>query len=147
MLPVQRAVFYFNPRSPCGERPTRDIWTDLTDTISIHALLAESDALGHVNIGGTVGHFNPRSPCGERHAANQRRARQKIYFNPRSPCGERLQYSTDTPAPDYISIHALLAESDRWGQLRATTWTDFNPRSPCGERPQQIVSKQLTSTI
>ena len=82
------------------------------------------------------------------------------YFYPRSPCGERLPcaaalrlYNTD------ISIHALLAESDRlfpWlltsiliflstlslrratcqGQAGFAGYRNFYPRSPCGERPR-----------
>ena len=34
-------------------------------------------------------------------------------FYPRSPCGERLWADTDYNLSDIISIHALLAESDR----------------------------------
>ena len=78
-------------------------------------------------------HFYPRSPCGERHIAANLYATQG-YFYPRSPCGERPTYDivmdidnlflstlslrratprTDrTPPPFWISIHALLAESD-----------------------------------
>ena len=34
-----------------------------------------------------------------------------------------------------ISIHALLAESDRVLEVTRNAHTDFYPRSPCGERP------------
>ena len=34
----------------------------------------------------------------------------------------------------YISIHALLAESDNLCFVSACWWRDFYPRSPCGER-------------
>ena len=37
----------------------------------------------------------------------------KIYFYPRSPCGERLHYDNYNLHCVEISIHALLAESDR----------------------------------
>ena len=37
-------------------------------------------------------------------------------------------------APPYISIHALLAESDRAGCSTSNAGTYFYPRSPCGER-------------
>ena len=43
-----------------------------------------------------------------------------------------------------ISIHALLAESDRLGQ--SLVWAlghHFYPRSPCGERPQDLIAKEL----
>ena len=82
------------------------------------------------------------------------------YFYPRSPCGERLSWLAMAAQRGYISIHALLAESDFnttrvgvSGKLflstlslrRATaapslppgTWHDFYPRSPCGERPNR----------
>ena len=104
-------AFHFYPRSPCGERPgcqrpcerpTRD--------------------------------FYPRSPCGERRPSLSGTARH-TYFYPRSPCGERLVrqptpirdnkflstlslrratgQATNTHQGQQISIHALLAESDR----------------------------------
>ena len=77
-------------------------------------------------------------------------------FYPRSPCGERpdtsiiildeyqflstlsLRRATDdlqVPASvSKISIHALLAESDRLIPSLSTMLFDFYPRSPCGER-------------
>ena len=79
--------------------------------ISIHALLAESDAgIGLVFLWWGV-HFYPRSPCGERryrlrHSASNR------HFYPRSPCGERQPASGILRFYPFISIHALLAESD-----------------------------------
>ena len=82
------------------------------------------------------GYFNPRSPCGERPALSWalsllyrfqstlslRRATGSIgssftgggNFNPRSPCGERPTTRTAACTRSSISIHALLAESDRW---------------------------------
>ena len=80
----------FYPRSPCGERPATPRAGRQAAAISIHALLAESDAVQL-----------PLPNAG-------------IYFYPRSPCGER----PDTFKRDFtaivISIHALLAESDPW---------------------------------
>ena len=37
-----------------------------------------------------------------------------------------------------ISIHALLAESDRWTVRTTLPKPYFYPRSPCGERPQTL---------
>ena len=56
---------YFNPRSPCGERP--------------FMCLPPSRRR----------YFNPRSPCGERPLVRDTVDRAGWYFNPRSPCGER----------------------------------------------------------
>ena len=79
-------------------------------------------------------HFYPRSPCGERPLSSAmsrwaclflstlslRRATlltgycpvHDIDFYPRSPCGERRRRSVKLFRQNYISIHALLAESD-----------------------------------
>ena len=78
----------FNPRSPHGERPS-----------------ASAETLAWMD-------FNPRSPHGERR--NQRtRERKTKDFNPRSPHGERP-----------ICAYFLLRTNN------------FNPRSPHGERPR-----------
>ena len=100
--------------------------------ISIHALLAESDGASskYMSYGWD---FYPRSPCGERRsAADLPRPVQDFY--PRSPCGERqvLRYGVLTAS--LISIHALLAESDRHLHCDGGDQSYFYPRSPCGER-------------
>ena len=104
-----------------------------TRPISIHALLAESDR-AQVRCWQLDRYFYPRSPCGERRKSKMP-MRQPAYFYPRSPCGERplttckyackpeflstlsLRRATSphrpAPASVRISIHALLAESDR----------------------------------
>ena len=101
-------------------------------SISIHALLAESDKT-LIILTKQLDDFYPRSPCGERLASAGRL--QIVYnFYPRSPCGERqsrgvsrqtarkflstlsLRRATQAGGgcsrPRLISIHALLAESD-----------------------------------
>ena len=84
----------FYPRSPCGERP-----------VNFHPKTGKS-------------HFYPRSPCGERRESQPLSARPTTDFYPRSPCGERRgQQQTQEPGIG-ISIHALLAESDRNGYLQ-----------------------------
>ena len=103
-------------------------------TISIHALLAESDGrrpggpfrlmlfLSTLSLRRATcsfcpadsqgRHFYPRSPCGERPFRSPRIALM-VDFYPRSPCGERHQQKC----------------RDR------KTHVNFYPRSPCGERP------------
>ena len=123
--------------------------------ISIHALLAESDApqppQGKSSTTISIHALLAESDRGEHHASTQQEN-----FYPRSPCGERPL----TPArmsSRLISIHALLAESDvneiayqrqinqflsTLSLRRATqncwpyrsSFTHFYPRSPCGER-------------
>ena len=78
--------------------------------ISIHALLAESDASMRIDTG------------------------HNFDFYPRSPCGERRSGYPETHRPCAISIHALLAESDLGNAEAALPMWNFYPRSPCGER-------------
>ena len=166
-LSLRRATFFpaprptsinnFYPRSPCGERQgvagsgsgaTSFLSTLVNNpvaavtSISIHALLAESDAHTAKNTS-MAGHFYPRSPCGERRAylipsALRRRFLSTLSlrratpvrvtdcavqgdFYPRSPCGER---------PD--------------SGIGAWRYRYFYPRSPCGERLQSISSSSLS---
>ena len=57
-------------------------------------------------------HFYPRSPCGERLRPQPVSNRQSADFYPRSPCGERPRLIVTVKRLYFISIHALLAESD-----------------------------------
>ena len=146
----------FYPRSPCGERLTLMHAAQAGNAISIHALLAESDAssrpaarLGRISIHALLAesdimrkcaelqliisihallaesdrqtpgemvcgqNFYPRSPCGERPCCPATAPRANFYFYPRSPCGERRGKHRAKWFVAKISIHALLAESDR----------------------------------
>ena len=74
-LSLRRATFlhcttylncsHFYPRSPCGERPIVLLIPPTRKLISIHALLAESDAI-YPSSTPPKEYFYPRSPCGER---------------------------------------------------------------------------------
>ena len=169
---------YFYPRSPCGERPVavpemrpngqflstlslrRATLTqaqyDNAKSISIHALLAESDLLTwHPAFYG--GKFLSTLSLRRATAARRRFCPRRCHFYPRSPCGERRAAVHEIGQEFEISIHALLAESDFFVRYvfadgkkflstlslrRATTddvcgcrrYGDFYPRSPCGER-------------
>ena len=131
----------FYPRSPCGERHFDHLQICLQAGISIHALLAESDLEQSASYNAyleflstlslrratrlptalrTPHHnFYPRSPCGERQGADFGH-KMISNFYPRSPCGERLNDAINGCNPDFISIHALLAESD--GGFGAGSW-------------------------
>ena len=155
VLSLLEQLRHFYPRSPCGERPPRCGWFQF------------------------VHYFYPRSPCGERHvivhsahphksflstlslrratSTHQKNPSKLANFYPRSPCGERRIRDALPETPCYISIHALLAESDKYKNIiiiidelflstlslrRATSSAQFvgaesgyfYPRSPCGER-------------
>ena len=134
----------FYPRSPCGERLFPAFPGLFQHGISIHALLAESDGLWSPS-----GHPDPAflSTLSLRRATSQfgivfrvngflstlslRRATalfigmdmEEDNFYPRSPCGERHKTVTVASGGSGISIHALLAESDRSVLCSALVWS------------------------
>ena len=124
---------YFNPRSPCGERPWRGFWWTAAPA-----------------------YFNPRSPCGERPHRPECGA-EVVDISIRAPlAGSDRRYSGSEPSVhsfqsalplrgatrcrnlqgvrNLISIRAPLAGSDDVDNVLIATIFDFNPRSPCGER-------------
>ena len=101
--------------------------------ISIHALLAESDTFGPARLASGA-YFYPRSPCGERLRAPNHNSCLRNNFYPRSPCGERQRRQNRLSPNRKISIHALLAESDKTCYRPQRGDSHFYPRSPCGER-------------
>ena len=123
----------FNPRPPCGERRSgpdplairhgfqstpslrRATLHLLRDSmqryVSIHALLAESDA-AHAGFHGHVAGFNPRPPCGERLLA-VKKCKDVVEFQS-TPSLRRATSTLNSQHSTFnVSIHALLAESDR----------------------------------
>ena len=126
---------HFYPRSPCGERHAIVHVQCRGHGISIHALLAESDLDDCVALIPHQ-HFYPRSPCGERPMScwnnlqvtiflstlSLRRATAPLDFFAQSNIiflsTLSLRRATAgcmniNPPSIVISIHALLAESDR----------------------------------
>ena len=102
---------HFYPRSPCGERLLLTVVPYGQYKISIHALLAESDISQlQCILGGK--YFYPRSPCGERLVNLGNIATTRTLFlstlSLRRATARPRYYSMGR----YISIHALLAESD-----------------------------------
>ena len=128
-------------------RATKDTLHALLEVIiSIHALLAESDVFAPPVNGGGL-YFYPRSPCGERLEGNRAKSFEHYYFYPRSPCGERRKIKDFVYLYNFISIHALLAESDSTQNKHPPHITHFYPRSPCGERRESIETLRTVSVI
>ena len=128
--------------------------------ISIHALLAESDA-GVATKNAAVQLFLSTLSLRRATLWSTWIASIPRDFYPRSPCGERRRRGNQKRSGAAISIHALLAESDSCGwcgvgmlnvflstlSLRRATRLPrsgtvrgmyFYPRSPCGERPSRL---------
>ena len=122
----------FNPRSPCGERPSSSV-------------LPSSSSF----------YFNPRSPCGERRLLTRSVAALQIFQSTLPVRGATLNGSDYVTKKKFqstlpvrgatdgltvrdwefaISIHAPRAGSDFAFIFHPPFRTNFNPRSPCGER-------------
>jgi len=82
----------FNPRTPCGVRPTKMEWDWWETCISIHAPHAGCDRIRKWSLSFTT-YFNPRTPCGVRLFKDFLKFILTTYFNPRTPCGVRLPSS------------------------------------------------------
>ena len=79
---------YFNPLSPCGERPrSRHSSARRSPFQSTLPMRGETDI--EYRPANAFWNFNPLSPCGERLPCC--RYSCQCYFNPLSPCGERPQ--------------------------------------------------------
>ena len=134
-------VLYFYPRSPCGERrPSSKPFSPSVIFLSTLSLRRATVGVAACRL--TINHFYPRSPCGERHGISSKCRILREHFYPRSPCGERPLQTRPTGTTSHISIHALLAESDRVLEVTRNAHTDFYPRSPCGERQENPTQKR-----
>ena len=119
-------------------------------TISIHALLAESDSrpkrlksrrkvfLSTLSLRRATGKSN-------------KLAEQNLVFLSTLSLRRATLLSTRSTHNFAISIHALLAESDRSGHVNKTRSEHFYPRSPCGERLNEVepgfVNRLFLSTL
>ena len=130
-IPKEQKHFY--PRSPCGERRWLRCWQLAARDISIHALLAESDAEIAKTSNADTKFLSTLS---------LRRATMiplsllifVFYFYPRSPCGERLHRTVNIQRPTtFLSTLSLRRATIRKCQIIPII-QNFYPRSPCGER-------------
>ena len=148
---------YFYPRSPCGERRClrccaiscitisihallaesdrrRGVLRYLDNIISIHALLAESDigANNHIRI---CKNFYPRSPCGERHQTCYQYQKDYRFLSTLSLRRATVVDTVKLAGPVlFLSTLSLRRATSNFTQKDHPPH-NFYPRSPCGERP------------
>ena len=103
-------------------------------TISIHALLAESDQYWATRARAAQLFLSTLSLRRATWGCRWHSLRNNDFY-PRSPCGERPILGNPCAGCPAISIHALLAESDLHpAKYHPYLFHNFYPRSPCGER-------------
>ena len=151
--------WYFNPRSPHGERQSVTHAEPITHAISIHAPRTGSDSLSLL-ARDSSGDFNPRSPHGERRNSPFVCFRFST-FQSTLPARGATRRAADLSTGKRISIHAPRTGSDfstpegvaplekfqstlpargatASKSSRAMRPENFNPRSPHGERPRVL---------
>ena len=125
-------VVYFYPRSPCGERRVTVLGVQHRTGISIHALLAESDAPGTSVFRGWTLFLSTLSL---RRATSTELTFPGFGIFLSTLSLRRATHPIGVPVTVIkISIHALLAESDAKCKKITKQQKNFYPRSPCGER-------------
>ena len=108
-----RTTTNFNPRTPCGVRPTLSVVLGSPDQFqSTHPLRGATKAV-HLDKGG--GGISIHAPLAGCDSVRVRRRRAQPYFNPRTPCGVR-----------------------RSSCMAVRCWKYFNPRTPCGVRRRRV---------
>ena len=102
---VTRNLTNFNPRAPCGARPYCRRCIHVGYFISIHAPRVGRDLrMNCINY--QLYNFNPRAPCGARRLRTIPPRPFTLYFNPRAPCGARPRQAEQHGEDLAISIHA-----------------------------------------
>ena len=130
-------VCHFYPRSPCGER--LDGSKSSIQEVSFLSTLSLRRATHKKNKSTRqVKHFYPRSPCGERRFDPLETLIILAFLSTLS-LRRATTWARGSRVTYVISIHALLAESDRIVKRCQALDIYFYPRSPCGERPPRVV--------
>ena len=134
------AKLNFNPRSPCGERPS-DTTVSGRQSSRFQSTLPVWGAT-HISFGYRQGGLiSIHAPRVGSDAVGKQRLRLDRNFNPRSPCGERPAGGGAAAHKESISIHAPRVGSDvNWDNGQRIANRNFNPRSPCGERQAILTS-------
>ena len=124
----------FYPRSPCGERPDFGRVLYCLRTF-LSTLSLRRATISRYTARPLSSYFYPRSPCGERQCLlKSTLVRSKFLSTLSLRRATRQVYSVSCYLA--ISIHALLAESDKRDRDAESDALHFYPRSPCGERPR-----------
>ena len=133
----------FNPRSPCGERPTAAgslaCSFPFQPTLPVRGATFDGRCPEEV-----IYNFNPRSPCGERLPQFSKMIVVKE-FQPTLPVrGATCARPSPHPRGLPISTHAPRAGSDAAADNQCKMLVNFNPRSPCGERPVCLMLRAIS---
>ena len=122
----------FNPRAPCGARPSTlsitSSWSMFQSTRPVRGA-----TFSVWTIRRAICCFNPRAPCGARPPPHTH-AYSRRSFNPRAPCGARqMEIFGRGGAKLFQSTRPVRGATVEGGNYEYYC-NSFNPRAPCGAR-------------
>ena len=127
-----RQVYYFNPRSPCGERQGGLNMPEVSLRFQSTLPLRGATAAAHRD--GDPQAISIHAPLAGSDRVFCRARRKPCAFQSTLPLRGATAHVTTDVNTEEISIHAPLAGSDSARACRRPWRPHFNPRSPCGER-------------
>ena len=134
---------HFNPRTPCGVRPSCSACISLTGSFqSTHPLRGATHSSSAALTQMRISIHAPLAGCD---AALATGPSIPTHFNPRTPCGVRPIRFVFADMYGMISIHAPLAGCDVPPRQGAAHRAHFNPRTPCGVRPTRSATSLFVS--
>ena len=136
IYPGQRLRFYFNPRSPCGERPMSILLSHprkvFQSTLPVRGATYAA--------GGRIVDTAFQSTLPVRGATHDPGGKQfPVGISIHAPRAGSDAIINRKSVQIRISIHAPRAGSDFFCKFHRLILQDFNPRSPCGERQHSEV--------
>ena len=133
---------HFYPRSPYGERPFLHVFPPPVYSISIHALLTESDSSRIISSSITA-YFYPRSPYGERRRPTYQQGEGQAFLSTLSLRRATRCHRSDNGSPIHFYPRSPYGERPLTERRSCTTIRYFYPRSPYGERQLPIIEEHL----
>ena len=132
----------FNPRAPCGARPTLTVCS--APSLSVfQSTRPVRGATSEKSLGpAPETSFNPRAPCGARRKSFHVSAVMTGFQSTR-PVRGATEILPCLSCDDRVSIHAPRAGRDISGSDLRTRTRGFNPRAPCGARLGLYIIKYL----
>ena len=127
-----QTISYFNPLSPCGERPK-----EVAEKVGYYKFQSTLPMRGETSLRQLyrlpTKQFQSTLPMrGETRAGDCGLGHERISIH--SPHAGRDQLEIGSATTDYISIHSPHAGRDKHRRYMRNYITNFNPLSPCGER-------------
>ena len=123
---------HFNPRAPCGARPSKEQQRKRRVCISIHAPHAGRDRVQVLRV--NVSNISIHAPHAGRDSRGMDLKSRLEYFNPRAPCGARRKRCRPTSEIQKFQSTRPMRGATCCPSSRFRGGRYFNPRAPCGAR-------------